>query len=246
MPISTAVVLAAGRGTRLSGAGLSVPKGLVEIGGEALVSRSVRLLASRGIRDVLFVTGHQSELYDDFAADSCGVRCVFNSKFESRGSLESLHCALVAVAPPFVLLDSDILYESRGLDMLLEQSTSSAALVSGLTGSGDEYYVWADSASHIAHLSKSIGDRAEKPAGEHVGIITVDEALHGALVARAPAWLHNRPMDSYETLLVELLAEHPVKTVHVPDLLWSEIDDMAMLATARDVIWPKLVTLGDV
>ena len=68
MQISTAVILAAGRGTRLAGAGLAVPKGLIDVGGEALVSRSLRLLAARGITDVILVTGHQSELYDAFAS----------------------------------------------------------------------------------------------------------------------------------------------------------------------------------
>jgi choline kinase len=145
MRISTAVILAAGRGTRLAGAGLGVPKGLIDVGGEALVSRSVRLLAARGIANVVLITGHQSELYDAFAAARSGVRCIYNRNFDVMGSLESLRCALEAVASPFLLLDSDILYEGRGLDVLLGQLTANAILVSDLTGSGDEYYAWADS-----------------------------------------------------------------------------------------------------
>ena len=92
MPISTAIILAAGRGTRLAGAGLAVPKGLIDIGGEALVGRSVRQLAARGITNVLLVTGHQSELYDAFAAGRGGVRCIHNNRFDVMGSLESLRC----------------------------------------------------------------------------------------------------------------------------------------------------------
>jgi len=245
MRISMAVVLAAGRGTRLAGAGLAVPKGLVEIGGETLVSRSVRLLALRGITDIVLVTGYQAERYEAFALARNGVRCIYNKCFEEMGSLESLRCALEAVNSPFLLLDSDILYESRGLDILLEQSAANAALVSGLTGSGDEYYAWADSASHIRHLSKSLAAKAEPPAGEHVGIVKIGENLRNALLARAPAWLRKSPMDSYETLLVDLLATHSLKNVYVPDLQWSEIDNLAMLNTARNVIWPRLLKLGD-
>ena len=245
MPISKAVILAAGRGTRLAGAGLDVPKGLVDVGGEALVSRSARLLASRGITDVLLITGHQSELYDAFAAARSGVRCIYNRNFDVMGSLESLRCALEAVTSPFLLLDSDILYESRGLDVLLEQSAANAVLVSDLTGSGDEYYAWADNGQRIRYLSKSLAEQAGPPAGEHVGILKVGETLRNALLAKAPARLLERPMDPYESLLIELLPEHPVKNAYVPDLLWSEIDNAAMLETARCVTWPGLVAMGD-
>ena len=246
MHISMAVILAAGRGTRLAGAGLAIPKGLVEIGGEALVGRSVRLLKARGISDVLIVTGHQSNLYDAFAGERPGVRCIYNKKFDVLGSLESLRCVLPAATAPFLLLDSDILYESRGLDALIAQSAPNGVLVSGLTGSGDEYYAWGNNAGNIRYLSKSLDAQGEPPAGEHVGIITVGEDLRNALLASAPTWLRDNPMDSYEMLLVEHLASHPVRNVYVPDLLWSEIDNMEMLATARDVIWPGLVALGDI
>ena len=129
--------------------------------------------------------------------------------------------------------------------MLLEQPVANAALVSGLTGSGDEYYAWADEASLIRHLSKSLAARSEPPAGEHVGIVKIGERLRAALLARAPAWLRQSPMDSYETLLVDLLATHSLKNVYVPDLQWSEIDNLAMLNTARNVVWPRLLKLGD-
>jgi 2-aminoethylphosphonate-pyruvate transaminase len=245
MRVSTAVILAAGRGTRLAGAGLAVPKGLIDVGGEALVSRSLRLLAARGITDAVLITGHQSELYDAFAAAHGKIRCIYNRYFDVMGSLESLRCALEAVTAPFLLLDSDILYESRGLDVLLEQPAANAVLVSDLTGSGDEYYAWADSGQRISYLSKSLAERAAPPAGEHVGILKVGEILRSALLARAPARLLEKPMDPYESLLVEFLPEHPVENAYVPNLLWSEIDNAAMLETARHVTWPGLVALGD-
>lgn len=245
MRVSTAVILAAGRGTRLAGTGLAIPKGLIEVGGEALVGRSLRQLAARGITDAVLVTGHQSDHYDAFAAARSGVRCIYNRNFDVLGSLESLRCALEAVTAPFLLLDGDIIYEGRGLDVLLEQPSANAVLVSNLTGSGDEYYAWADSGRRITHLSKSLAERAAAPVGEHVGILKIGDALRQALLARAPARLLEKPMDPYESLVVELLPEHPVENAHVPDLLWSEIDNAAMLETARLVTWPGLVALGD-
>ncbi len=245
MTISTAVILAAGRGTRLAGAGLDVPKGLVEIGSETLVGRSVRLLQQRGITDVLLVTGHQASLYEAFAATRQGVRCLYNPNYSAMGSLESLCCALNVAAKPFLLLDSDILYESRGLDALLKESAENAALISSPTGSGDEFYAWADGSQNIHYFSKSIADKLEGPTGEHVGILKLGVPLQGAMLARAHGKLRREPMVPYESLLIELLPEHPMKNAFVYNLLWSEIDNEEMLVTARNVVWPGLLALGD-
>lgn len=245
MKISTAVILAAGRGTRLAGNGQSVPKGLVLVGVESLMSRSVRLLARHGIEKIFIITGHQAELYEQFAASQQNVACIFNPNFEAMGSLESLRCALESVAPPFLLLDSDILYESRGLKALLDHPSVNGALVSGPTGSGDEYYVWADESERVFHFSKLLSDQVQAPFGEHVGILKIGPALFEALRANAPVWRQRNPKDFYEALLVSLLAEHAMSGVMVHDLLWFEIDNAAMLETARSVIWPKLQAKGD-
>jgi choline kinase len=245
MTISTAVILAAGRGTRLAGAGLDVPKGLVEISGETLVGRSVRLLQQRGITDILLVVGHQASLYEAFAAARQGVRCLYNPNYSAMGSLESLRCALNVATKPFLLLDSDILYESRGLDALLKDSAENAALISSPTGSGDEFYVWTDGAQNIHYFSKSLADKLEAPAGEHVGILKVGVPLQDAMLNRAHGKLRREPTVPYESLLIELLPEHPVKNAFVHDLLWSEIDNEEMLMTAHNVVWPGLLALGD-
>lgn len=245
MTITTAIILAAGRGTRLSTAGEITPKGLVEVGVEPLVSRSIRQMKSRGISDIVIVTGHQADLYDAFARVHAGVRCVFNPQYEYLGSLESLRCGLQAAEAPAMILDSDIIYESRGLDALLAEPGENAALVSGPTGSGDEYYVWSDAARRLHHFSKLISDKPDVPLGEHVGIIRIGSALRAELLARAPAQLRMKPLEAYETLLIDLMPMHPVTAAYVHDLAWSEIDTAEMLETARTVIWPRLKSMGD-
>lgn len=246
MTIKTAMILAAGRGTRLSSSGEFTPKGLVEVGVEDLVSRSVRQLKSHGISEIVVVTGHQAELYETFARTQSGVRCVFNPQYESLGSLESLRCGLEAVTAPMLILDSDIIYESRGLDELLAEPGENAALVSGPTGSGDEYYVWSDAAKRLHFFSKHLSEQPGAPLGEHVGIIKIGPALRSALLERAPAKLRHRQLEAYETLLIDLLPEHPMGAAYVHDLAWSEIDTPEMLETARNVIWPRLKAMGDV
>ena len=59
--IRTAVILAAGRGTRLAGELTDRPKGFIRIGTQPIVEESIERLLAAGIEDVIVVTGHQAE-----------------------------------------------------------------------------------------------------------------------------------------------------------------------------------------
>src|SRR5262245_66276250 len=69
-----AIVLAAGRGERLRSVVDDRPKGLVEIDGETLVARSLRLLRAAGIDAVTIVAGHRAGDYLRFAAGQRDIR----------------------------------------------------------------------------------------------------------------------------------------------------------------------------
>ena len=50
--IETAVILAAGRGTRLQPFTFDIPKGFMPVGNERLIERSVRILKENGIKNM--------------------------------------------------------------------------------------------------------------------------------------------------------------------------------------------------
>ena len=63
-----AMILAAGRGTRLGGLGLRIPKVLVEIGGEPLLARQLNYLAENGVERVVVNAHHLADQILDFVA----------------------------------------------------------------------------------------------------------------------------------------------------------------------------------
>ena len=88
-----AVILAAGMGTRLRGVFSELPKGFVEVGGETLIARSLRLLSERGIRDTWIVAGHLGHAYHDLAKDRPDVHVLDNPAYAETGSMASLALA---------------------------------------------------------------------------------------------------------------------------------------------------------
>jgi 2-aminoethylphosphonate-pyruvate transaminase len=157
-PVRHAVILAAGLGARLKSVD-DRPKGLIEIGGEPLVGRSVRLLRTRGIEAITIVVGHCADAYRAFAANQADIHLAANDAFATTGSMASLAVALDRIGEPVVVLESDLVYESRALDVLLNSPSADATLLSGATGAGDEVWVWAPD-GRIAAMSKQLADRA--------------------------------------------------------------------------------------
>ena len=239
--IERAVILAAGRGTRLAGELTDRPKGFIRIGALPIVEESIERLIAAGIREVLIVTGHLAAWYEDLAARRAGVvRTVHNGRYAESGSMYSLYCARERVQGPFLLLESDLVYEARALSTLLAGPAEDAILLSGPTGAGDEIYV-ATRNGMLTGMSKRRADLSGDIAGELVGITRVSAGLYSLMCRIAEAAFGRSLMFDYETdCLVAAGRERPIACPLVPDLLWGEIDDAAHLERVRDRIHPEL------
>lgn len=245
-PVNTAVILAAGMGTRLGETGRNMPKGFLQLGGRPIVEESVLRLAEAGIDRIVIVTGHLRDRYEALADEySELVRTVHNPRFAESGSLYSLACARADLTDDFLLLESDLVYEQRALSMLQEFGRD-AVLLSGPTQSGDE--VWVSSVRGLlADMSKDRESLKNTVEGELVGISRISRNFFSGLMEYALPRLHKDQMLEYETGgLVPAARRHPLPCLLVSDLLWAEIDDEAHLERARNEVYPAIVALDGV
>lgn len=240
--IRSAVILAAGRGTRLKGELTDRPKGFIRIGTQPIVEESIERLVTAGIGEVIVVTGHLAHHYEELARRRPGVvHTVHNPRFADSGSMYSLYCARNRLRESFLLLESDLVYEPRALTTLLAGPDEDAILLSGPTGAGDEVYV-ATRGGHLAGMSKRRADLADGIAGELVGITRISPELFKRMCGIAELAFRHSLMFDYETdCLVAAARDRPIACTLVPDLLWGEIDDPAQLARVRDCVYPMLV-----
>jgi 2-aminoethylphosphonate-pyruvate transaminase len=239
--MKTAVILAAGRGTRLAGHVGDYPKGFLRLGDLPIIEESINRLATAGIDDVLIVTGHCAGHYEDLARRRPGlVRTVHNARFADSGSMYSLHCARGSATGPFLLLESDLVYEPRALATLLKHPAEDAILLSGPTGAGDEVYVECRQ-GNLVNMSKRRDDLGTGVAGELVGISRISAALYARMCSIAEQAFARSLKYDYETdCLVAAGRERPIACPVVPDLVWGEIDDPSHLARARGTVYPEV------
>jgi choline kinase len=238
--MKTAVILAAGMGTRLRTAHVDMPKGFIELGGKPIIEQSIARLEQAGIRDIVIVTGYAAEYYHKLAVRYDGmIRIVHNPDYAESGSMYSLFCARDVIDDDFLLLESDIVYESRALDVLIDHESPDAVLLSGPTHAGDEVYIEAPNGL-LLNMSKD-QSALGSVAGELVGISKISHGLHGYMNRLAREQFNDSYYYDYETdCLVAAARNWEIVCPLVTDLVWAEIDDPAHLERARKEVWPRL------
>jgi glucose-1-phosphate cytidylyltransferase len=69
LPDQTVVILCGGRGTRLSEAGTSVPKPLIEVGPQPILWHVMQIYAAQGVRRFVLCLGYKGELVERFVQE---------------------------------------------------------------------------------------------------------------------------------------------------------------------------------
>jgi len=239
--VDTAVILAAGMGSRLREELDDRPKGLLVLGERPIVEESVLRLVRAGIERIVIVTGYMEAAYREMArAFPELIVTVNNDVYAESGSMYSLYCAREHLEGDFLLLESDLIYEQRALTEVLACPADSCVLLSGWTHSGDEVYV-STADGRLVAMSKDRSSLSEAPAGELVGITKVSAELFRHMEAfSADAFRHSLMVDYETDCLVGVAPDHPVECRLVEGLLWAEIDDPDHLARARRSVYPAI------
>ena len=227
--IETAVILAAGRGTRLQPYTFDIPKGFMPVGGERLIERSVRILKENGIKNIIIGTGHLHEHYEKFAEENRLIT-FFSPDFATTGSFHTLIYGSDLIKGDFLLLESDLLYHSDGIKELLFAEAKDVILCSGFTQSNDEVY--------IEIIEDKLGNLSKKKEvlrsvdAELIGIWKISMDLLQKLKTH-----HSNASDAtnkdYEIAIAQVSAKHPVSALKLDDLAWCEIDNQEHLERAR-------------
>ena len=119
--VSTAVILSAGKGSRLNET--DMPKPLVPVVGVPLVGRVLAVAAKAGIRRFVIVVGFQADFLREqiphLIPSGCEFVFVDNPFFEKPNGI-SLLAATQTLQEPFVLLMSDHIFSADRLEKAMD------------------------------------------------------------------------------------------------------------------------------
>jgi choline kinase len=166
-----AIILAAGKGSRLNGSSEETPKCLVKVGGVTLIERQISVLQDAGVEDITVVVGCQ----EDKVRRTCGhgISFVENARYAQTNSLYSLWMARALLYEGFVVLNCDVLFHPALLDDLLSARHEDALLLAyrSLTDPpfGDEEMKVRVRGGRVIDISKEMAP--EEADGENLGIV---------------------------------------------------------------------------
>jgi choline kinase len=244
-----AVILSAGRGSRIHPYTENRPKCLTELGGMTLIGRQIATLRAAGVGDIVIAAGYRAEMLD-----LPGTRMVLNPNWESTNMVETLFCAEAEFGEEVIVSYGDIVYEPRVLAALLTSryEISVAVDVNGRAywghrfenPSSDAESLRLDEEGRITDIGNPVSDISEIEA-QYMGLMrfkgggvrALKEARNNFSPFHRP-WMENRPPEqAYMTdLLMEMvLMGFPVHAIPVEGG-WLEIDTVKDYETAAAMI----------
>jgi len=117
-----AIILAAGRGSRMKNLTSDKPKCLVQLNGKTLIQWQLDALNQAGISNIAVVTGYKRELIADLDLIE-----FYNKRWSETNMVYSLECAKEwLVKEPCIISYSDIFYQFEAVQSLIDCNSSLA------------------------------------------------------------------------------------------------------------------------
>lgn len=240
-----AVILVAGIGSRLRPLTDDRPKALVDIGGETILGRCVRVLTEYGVERIVLATGYREDAVRASLADSkLEIAYCPNPRYDSTQNSISLALCKSAVADePFFKLDGDVVFRKEVLERLDSRSEAlSVALDRTRRTDAEAMKVRVDDELCILEFGKHIS--LDAAAGESIGIERIGPSLVSPLFRALDAAEARGRLDLYyEDVYSELIqrGELDAHAVDVGDLPWTEVDTFEDLQKARELFQASFV-----
>jgi dTDP-glucose pyrophosphorylase len=131
--ITKAVLLAAGRGTRMRELTSDVPKPMLVVQGRPILQHIIEGMHGAGIREVLLIVGWRAEVVRDFFGDGAqfDVRIDYTTQVVQDGTGKVVELARdFCGADPFLLSYGDILVEPSNYSRLASPADDIEAIIS--------------------------------------------------------------------------------------------------------------------
>ena len=226
MRIQKAVILSAGKGSRLLPLTADKPKCLIEFSGTTLLEWQLATLQSAGIEEIVVVTGFRDELVDEVVARHAGVRTFFNPFYHVADNLGSIWMVRGEFDRDLVVLNGDTLVSPTLAARVLGAETGAIAVTVDHKDSydSDDMKVL-EEGDRLKRIGKALGPGEYN--AESIGFL----AFRGdgpALFTRHVERMMRTPEGTrlwYLRAIDELaLAGADVRTVSITGEDWQEVD----------------------
>lgn len=235
--VSTALLLAAGTGSRLAPLTDRVPKCLVEVNEISILERLINSLQEHNFKRLVIVVGHQADCIRNFLGTRAGgmdIEYVTSPLYKTTNNIYSLWLARKVIDEPFLLIESDVVFDSEMLTDMLQPDRMAVA----------KLRPWMDGTTVTVNKNQEIDafyDGAHKRTAGHYKTVNIYslsaltwELVRERLDRHISANMRN---GYYETVFADLVKEGFLSfaPVFFDSNRWYEIDNMKDLHAAEQM-----------
>ncbi len=242
--VTTALLLAAGIGSRLQPLTLDAPKCLTEVGGIPILERLVNNLRAQGFKRLVVVIGHLGDRIQEFlqqhAADM-QVDYVINPDYRTTNNIYSLWLARQQIREPFLLVESDLVFEEGMLDDMLQADRMAvSSMLPWMNGTTVEL----GSQGQVTAFRKGDDIHGDARQYKTVNIYSISLDSWNRIEERLSRYVSAGMLgEYYEAVFAEMVAAGTLSfdAVFFDADLWYEIDTRANLRVAENLFAQRRV-----
>lgn len=222
-----AIILAAGKGTRLYPFTLKEPKPLFKVGGKSLFERNIEFLHSNNIYDITIVTGYMNEAFD-YYVEKYNLKKVVSDVYDTKNSSSSLNLVR-DILDDSLIINGDI-YIKENVFPYIKKGVSQIISKKIVKGEEDGY-ISRDSDDRVIKIVK----KSTSGYGD-TGMMYLVGDMAEAVSKDLPF-----AKDEYfwEDIVYNLIDDYPLYLTKIPNII-VEID------SAKDAVIEGIMTKEDI
>ena len=230
------VILAAGKGSRISNVTRGVPKSFLEINGFSIIDRQIKAMKDNEINKIIIVVGYRMDLFIDKFQNDRDIILVKNPFYADCNVLGSLWMARPYLGKGFIFTHADTFFDPTIIKDLLEHK-GEVVLATELKNNcqAEEMKVKVENMK-IVKVSKELDCKVSD--GEFTGVAKIDQNMSSQVIDFIDHRVENHGgiHDYFEAVFQDMIDEGVV--IHSMDIgkkYSIEIDFPSDYAAAKEI-----------
>lgn len=238
---TTAIILAAGVGSRIRPLTDNCPKSLLTVDGKTILEMMITNIRECGIDDIVVVLGYLEGQIRDFVASTfpdLSVTFIVNELYAETNTGYSLMLAAEAVeGRGFVKFDADVVFDKAILNRLIDSDYETCLCVdTNIQLDAEEIKVAIGEGNRVTHASKTLDPR--NAIGESIGIEKISQSTAASLFNELRKMMEDQGNHQayYEAAYEHLIEQsEPFYALDITGLKWIEIDTIEDFNEAENI-----------
>lgn len=217
-----AILLAGGKGTRISRFIQDVPKCTLSIDGTPLIRRTASIFLKKGI-EVIVCLGYKQEIVKNALKD-LKIKYYYNPFYAVTNSLGTLWFAKEEFNDDLIIMNADVFFDERILDQLIESNLDCAVAVDKSRCKTGDYFFATSKNGFIRKYGKDLP--LEERTCEYVGIAKIKHSFQKLFIGKMNEMISQGKYNLWWENIMYTLADEGtnIKTLDFSKYFWSEID----------------------